>query len=436
MSENKDTAHMHPFEPDMLGVEDALERILALLKPNELQEKDILDTLGLTLGEKIYAPFDMPQVPDSAMDGYAVRFQDTAAATENSPVFLNVIGEIAAGGVSNISLEPRTAIKIMTGAPIPKNATAVVPFELTDELDRKTNIVKQDKIGIFEAAGKGNNIRPSGENFRSGDLILDKNTLLRPSEIGILATIGKSRAMVVRRPVIGVLATGNELSALGQSLKPGQIYDSNTYSIAAAIAKIGGIAKIIGIAKDTFQDTEQKILSGLDTDMLISSAGVSKGDYDIVKDVMAMHGNINFWSIRMRPAKPLAFGLLSSVNGTMTPLIGLPGNPVSAMVAFEEFCRPAILKLMGRVNFQRPVIEATLKNTIYNNDNRRVFARVFVTRTITGFDATLTGAQGSNLLTSMSRANGLAICPEDISVLNVGEMVKVKMIDWPEDELL
>lgn len=433
---SKTTEHIHPIEPDMYSVEDALERILVSLKTNGVQDENILESLGLTLGEEIYAPFDMPQVPDSAMDGYAVRYQDVTDAKQDVPIFLNVIGEISAGEVPSVSIKPKTAIKIMTGATIPSGANAVVPFELTDELTRKGKLDLKNQIGILEIVGKGNNIRPAGENFHSGDLILNKNIILRPSEIGVLATIGKSMVKVVRRPIIGVLATGNELAELGNRLNPGQIYDSNTYSIATAIKKAGGIPKIIGIAKDTFQDTEEKILSGLNSDMLISSAGVSKGDYDIVKDVMSKHGDIDFWSIRMRPAKPLAFGLLSREDGVLIPLIGLPGNPVSAMVAFEEFCRPAILKMMGRTNFTRPVIEAILKDPIHNHDNRRVFARVIISRTNNGFEATLTGAQGSNLLTSMSKANGLAICPEDVKMLDVGSIVKVKMIDWPEDELL
>ena len=433
---SKTTEHIHPFEPDMLSVEDALERTLGSLRPNELQNENILDTLGLILREKIYAPFDTPQVADSAMDGYAVRYQDVSEANQNTPTLLSVIGEISAGEVPSISIKSKTAVKIMTGAIIPKGANAVVPFELTDELIRKGNLDQQNEIGILTTVGEGNNIRPAGENFQAGDLILDINTLLRPAEIGVLATIGKSEVKVVRRPIIGILATGNELAQLGHQLYPGQIYDSNTYSIASAIKNIGAIPKIIGIAKDTFQDTEEKILSGLNTDILISSAGVSKGDYDMVKDVMSKHGAIDFWSIRMRPAKPLAFGMLSRENGELIPLIGLPGNPVSAMVAFEEFCRPAILKLMGRTNFERPVIEATLMDAIHNHDSRRVFARVIVSRTNNGFEAKLTGAQGSNLLTSMSKANGLAICPEDVKMLEVGALVKVKMIDWPEDTLL
>ena len=211
------------------------------------------------------------------------------------------------------------------------------------------------------------------------------------------------------------------------------IYDSNSYSVAAGVLRYGGIPKVLGIAKDTLDSMTSSLREGLDSDMLITSAGVSKGDYDMVKDVLAQHGKIDFWSVRMRPAKPLAFGMLDVPDGRQVPHLGLPGNPVSALVAFEQFGRAAIYKMLGKVGYQKPVVEAVLDEPIYNTDGRRVYARAVVTKRNGTYHARLTGDQSSNLLTSMAGANGLAICPEDTPKKEAGEIVSVQMLDWTEE---
>jgi molybdopterin molybdotransferase len=232
---------------------------------------------------------------------------------------------------------------------------------------------------------------------------------------------------------VAILATGDELLSVEEPVEAGKIYDSNSYSMAASVLRYGGIPKVLGIARDNLEDMHRKLSQGTISDLFITSAGVSRGDYDIVKDVLMERGEINFWSVRMRPAKPLAFGVIHGPGSTTIPHLGLPGNPVSTMVAFEEFARPAILRMLGKEHVAKPTIEAVLEGPIYNVDDRRVFARVQVTKRDGSYYANPTGPQGSNILTSMSRANGLAICPEDVAVMEAGETVEVKMLDWNEE---
>jgi molybdopterin molybdotransferase len=252
--------------------------------------------------------------------------------------------------------------------------------------------------------------------------------VLRPSEIGVLASLGKVTIRVIRRPVIAILATGDELIELGKPLPTGKIYNSNSFSAAAQVLRYGGIPQVLGIARDRVKDIEDKIREALTSDMLITSGGVSMGNYDLVKDVLAKQGEVSFWTVRMKPGKPLAFGIIKGV-----PHLGLPGNPVSSMITFEVFARPAILKMMGKINLSKPMIEATLEGYIKNTDGRRVFARAIVSTEGGRYVARTTGPQGSGILTSMSRANGLVIVPEDVAALEKGETVKVLMLDWSEE---
>jgi molybdopterin molybdotransferase len=274
----------------------------------------------------------------------------------------------------------------------------------------------------------GWNIRRAGESVTKGALVLSKGTVMRPSEIGVLASLGRTRVRVIRRPVIAILATGDELVDIGQPLPPSKIYDSNTYSVAALVQRYGGVPKILGIALDTEDSMAAKLQEGLEADMLITSGGVSVGDYDVVKDVLTKHGKITFWTVRMKPGKPLAFGTIKG-----KPHLGLPGNPVSAMITFELFVRPAIFKMMGRKNWAKPTIEAVIGESIENKDNRRIFARAIVEKRDGQYLARLTGPQGSGILTSMTVANGLVIVPEDKKEVKAGEKVRVMMLDWSEE---
>ena len=456
-------AHRHVDE-DMLGVEEAFERIMASFSSLEPVEKPLLDTLGQVLAEEVLSPLDLPPLANSGMDGYAVRNQDIQGASPDSPKSLDVIGIVAAGQVSTQTVAPGTTIRIMTGAPIPAGADTVVPFEETDEVVRRRAGHSSDRIAILASLPLGGNVRPAGEDVHAGQHVLHAGIVIRPSVIGVMASLGLQTVKVVRRPVVSILSTGDELVPSGQPLEPGKIFDSNSFSAAASVAACGGIPKVVGIARDNLEDLNSKLNETAGSDLIITSAGVSKGDYDIVKDVLTQRGDMNFWSVRMRPAKPLAFGHLKPApggfpapqrhsreggnllgagyagmtgrgdeGGRSIPLLGLPGNPVSAMVAFEVFARPAILTMLGRRNLTRPTVDGVLTGPIHNYDGRRVYARVQVARKDGTYYATPTGPQGSNILTSMAQANGLAICPEDLASKETGEQVKLIMLDWNEE---
>ena len=423
--------HREHAHEDMLEVEDAFARIIAHFAPLDAVELPVLECLGMALAEEISSPLNLPPLANSAMDGYAALHSDIANA-DAAPPTLSVISAVAAGQVSDDTVTAGCAIRIMTGAPVPNGADTVIPFEETDELERRRNGQPLSEIVIRKALPPGSNVRPAGEDVRVGEPVLPAGTLIRPAEAGVLASLGIAAARVIRRPVVAVLSTGDELTPAGAALTPGHIYDSNSSGIAAAVAAAGGVPHIIGIARDNLTDLHRCIDAAADADLLVTSAGVSKGDYDMVKDVLEQRGDMNFWSVRMRPAKPLAFGLLRR-NGRPLPLLGLPGNPVSALLAFEMFGRPAIRRMLGRDRLARPMVEGVLTAPIFNGDGRRVYARVAVARRHGAWFATPTGPQGSNILTSLSRANGLAICPADLPRKEAGQAVKIIMLDWNEE---
>ena len=417
----------------MLSVEDARDRILSFFHTLESEEKPILEAYGQVLAEDVASEIDIPPLDNSAMDGYAVQAISLRGASPESPVTLKVIGSVAAGELPDVEVSPGTAVRIMTGAPVPDGADAVVPFEDTDEVERRKSQASLSEIAVNYEVESGNDVRPAGEDIHNGEVVLRRGTVLGPAETGVLASLGRARVSVTRKPVVAILATGDELVEAGESSDPSKIYNSNNYSLAAGVLKYGGTPKMLGIARDSLESMKEKLREGLESDILITSAGVSKGDYDMVKDVLAQQGKVDFWSVRMKPAKPLAFGVLTAPGGREVPHLGLPGNPVSALVAFEQFGRAAIFKMSGRTSFDRLTVEAILDEPIINNDGRRVFARAIVTKRNGEYHARLTGQQGSNLLTSMARANGLAICPEDQPRKDAGEVVEVQLLTWPEE---
>lgn len=410
----------------MISVEEALEKVLSYVSVLDGEEKPILHCLGQVLNEDVYSSIDIPPRDNSAMDGYAVRAEDVVGATPSSPVFLDVIGEVKAGDIPKEEVGALSALRIMTGAPIPRGADSVVQFEDTDEALRRERPPFQ--IGILHQVTKGQNVRRASEDIALGQLVLKKGTVLRPAEVGVLASLGKETTRVIRRPLVAIIATGDELVALGQTLPEGKIYNSNSFSVAAQVLRYGGIPQILGIARDRVKDIKDKIKEALSADLLLTSGGVSMGNYDLVKDVLAKQGEVSFWTVRMKPGKPLAFGMIKGV-----PHLGLPGNPVSSMITFELFARPAILKMMGKKNLSKPTIEAILDGHIKNTDGRRIFARAIVSREGDRYLARVAGPQGSGILTSMSRANGLVIVPEDVEAVEEGETVEVLMLDWSEE---
>lgn len=418
----------------MISVEQALEKILSYVDMLDDEQSPILDCLGQVLAEDVHSDIDVPPLDNAAMDGYAVQSGDTAGAGPRSPRILPVIDTVAAGSISRFKLKPGTAIRIMTGAAVPEGADSVVRFEDTDETQRKGS---PTEIGILAEVEPGKNVRRTGEDIARGSLVLHRGTIIRPQEVGVLASLGRSVIRVIRRPTIAILATGDELVDIEQPLPAGKIYNSNTYSLAALVRRYGGIPRLLGIALDSEDSVVAALRRGLDADMLITSGGVSAGDYDVIKDVLAKQGEISFWRVRMKPGKPLAFGTLKGrqPDGSIKniPHLGLPGNPVSSMVTFELFVRPAIFKMMGKKILPKPTVEAVIAEPMVNNDGCRIFARAVVENRDGHYLARLTGPQGSGILTSMTSANGLVVVAEDRPAVETGDTVRVMMLDWNEE---
>ena len=416
----------------MISVEEALAKILSHVRPLGPERVPILEAQGRVLTEQIVSDIDIPPFDNSAMDGYAVSSADVARATPSTPVSLAVIGSVAAGYVAGTHLEPGTAIRIMTGAPLPEGADAVVPYEDTSDFDRAKDerlAAPAGAIDVRKAVQARDHVRPAGEDIFAGEQVMAPGRVIRAQEIGVLASLGRETVLVHRRPRVAILATGDELLEIHEPLQPGKIRNSNEYTNAALVTRTGGIPVCLGIARDTEDDLTGRIRTGLDSgaDLFLTSGGVSVGDYDVVKDVLGSEGEMEFWQVRMKPGKPLAFGLLAGG----VPLIGLPGNPVSAMVSFEQFARPAILKMLGHTDLAKPEVKAILDEPLINS-GRRGFVRVVVTQREGRYHARTTGEQGSGVLTSMAKANGLAIVPEDIYHVKEGTEVAVQMLDWPE----
>jgi molybdopterin molybdotransferase len=416
----------------LISVDEALAEILGHVQPLEPEEVPVLDALGRVLAEDIYSDIDVPPFDNSAMDGYAVRVADVAAATAESPVSLVVVGSVAAGYVAGLHVGTGTALRIMTGAPMPSGADAVVPYEETSDFDRPKEerlAVPAGEIMVRKAVATHDHVRPAGEDIRRGEQVMARGRLIRPQEIGVLASLGFGSVSVYSRPRVAILATGDELLEIHEPLEPGKIRNSNEYTNSALVTRTGGIPIRLGIARDTEADLTAKLHAGLEqgADLFLTSGGVSVGDYDVVKDVLGTEGQMQFWQVEMKPGKPLAFGLLPGG----VPLIGLPGNPVSAMVSFEQFARPAILKMLGHTDLAKPTIQAIVDEPL-TNSGRRGFVRVIVSRQEDGYHARKTGEQGSGVLTSMAKANGLAIVPEGTRYVEAGSELSVQMLDWSE----
>jgi molybdopterin molybdotransferase len=415
----------------MISVEEARARILDVVKRLEPVERPIEESLGLVLAEDIVSTLTIPPLDNTAMDGYAVRAADTQGASPDAPVRLKVVGQVAAGYLFEGEVQPGMAVRIMTGAPIPAGADAIVPFEETDEEPSRvlgTFTRTADGVGIFKVARQGANIRRAGEDVAIGSKVLSAGTELNAAQIGVLASLGRATVRVYRRPTVAILSTGDELLEPGQPHEHGKIYDSNAFSVAALVQEAGGTPWRLGIARDTVDALTTRIREALSADMIITSAGVSRGDYDVVKDVLAREGEVGFWMVRMKPGKPLAFGTFRAPDGRLVPHIGLPGNPVSSMVTFELFGRPAVFNMMGRPGWERPVLRVTTEDRLVNSDGRRFFARAVVSERNGRLYASLTGPQGSGILTSMALANALVVCPEDVPAIEPGEEADALML--------
>lgn len=422
----------------LISVEAALEIILQGIRPVETEWVSLTQGLNRVLAEAIVSTVNVPPFANSAMDGYAVIAADSQDASPERPVRLSVIDNVPAGAVPTQGVSAHTAVRIMTGAPLPAGADAVIRFEETSEFSSPSGGeagrgLAPDEVLLYRSVGAGDNVRPVGEDIRIGQVILEAGHRLRPQDIGVLAAIGQAKLPVYRRPRIAILATGDELVDVDEPIEPGKIRNSNEYTQAALVQKYGGEPVMLGIARDTVEDLTAKIREGLahNVDLFLTSAGVSVGDYDMVKSVLAAEGEMQFWQVAIKPGKPLAFGALRGRSGQI-PLIGLPGNPVAAMVAFEVFARPAILKLTGQRSYAKTSVRAALDEEI-TNSGRRHYMRAFVHLEPDGYHVTTRGSgvqvQGSGILTSMVWANGLVVAPEQITHLPAGTLVEVWLLD-------
>lgn len=401
----------------MLTVDEAQTKVLSRIHPLGFEKVSVLEALGRVIAEDVVAPRNLPPYDNSGMDGYAVRSEDIRNASEANPVRLEVLEDLRAGFISEKTVWKGQAIRIMTGAPIPKGADAVVPVEETKRGDAS--------VLILAPALAGNYIRKAGEDVKKGERVMVRGDIIRPSEIGMLASMGKPFVAVYQRPSVAILCTGEELVDVGEPLGGARIVSSNSYTLAAQVRECGAIPIQLGIARDEKEEIREKILQGLRSDVFISSAGVSVGDYDLVRDVLKeLDVEMIFWQVAMKPGKPTAFWMHDG-----KPAFSLPGNPVSSMVTFEQFVRPALLKMMGHRQIFRPVIEATLREEIQKEPGRRHFIRAAVSYEKEGYFVTTTGPQGSGILKSMVRANGLIVLPEDCELVRAGEKVKVQLLD-------
>jgi molybdopterin molybdotransferase len=413
--------------PEDLTVAEALEAILETVGELAIEEISLLESLNRILAEPVRSKTNLPPFSNSSMDGYAVVAEDVQDATAERPVILPVFADIAAGKVADQPITPGNAARITTGAPMPKGADAVVPVEQTSEPWRDAERPLPKQIKIFRSAKSGDYVRLPGEDVKEGELVFEKGVRIRPQEIGMLASLGYDRVLVVRQPRVGILATGDELVPIEQALQPGQIRNSNSYSQAAQVISLNAIPILLGVAGDSEKSVREHLQAGVEkgVDLFVSSAGVSVGAYDHVKSVLEADGNVGFWRVRMRPGKPLAFGTYQGI-----PYLGLPGNPVSAMVSFERFARPALLKMAGSQLLERPTMKVKMLDSL-DSDGRESYIRAVVRLGNEGYEAKVTGLQGSHMQSSLTKANALVIIPGGVKFAKRGTILEAMMIDWP-----
>jgi molybdopterin molybdotransferase len=379
------------------------------------------EALGLVLAQDIVAQEDIPPFSNSAMDGFALLSQDSQPRA-GQPPRLRVTGGVAAGYVADQAVTEGTAMRIMTGAPVPPGADTVIQVELT-----RSEGPQSEWVEIMQAVPPGNNIRPAGEDMRQGQTILLQGNEIGSWEIGVLATLGWANVLVTRRPHVAILGTGDEVIDVDEPLRPGKIRNSNSYLLEAAVRLAGAIPHRLGVARDTVESLREKFTEAIQYDLIITSGGVSVGDFDLVKNIMAEQGHVDFWRINMRPGKPVAFGSIGKV-----PLLGLPGNPVSAAVTFELFGRPIIRKMLGHTRLLRPQIDVVVTDGVDEHVMRRHYVRAWVEWRDGRFVARTTGNQGSHITTSLLHTNALVIVPEGGVQIQPGGSAKAIMLTWPE----
>jgi molybdenum cofactor synthesis domain-containing protein len=402
----------------VIPLEDARARVLAALPEPRVERRPVRDALGLVLATDVLSPSTVPPFDNSAMDGYAVRHEDLGSV----PCVLEVSEDVAAGHVATGSVEPGRTIKIMTGAPLPAGADTVVKVEDTVPGDASVEILVRPELGSA--------VRRAGGDVAAGDLIFTSGDVLTARHLGVLAAVGVDGVEVHPPVQVAVISTGDEVMPPDAArLAPGQIRDSNRPLLLGLLSESGMEAVDYGIIRDDADALRSAFATAArECDAVITSGGVSMGEYDLVKQVLTELGGIELWKVAMQPAKPFAFGAIEG-----TPLFGLPGNPVSVFVAFEQFARPALLSMMGHHSLQRPLISATLAQDVHTDPNKTVFLRVVVEPGPDGRIARLAGEQASNVLSATARADAFAVVPRGVAVLSAGDTVTLEMFRWSNE---
>jgi molybdopterin molybdotransferase len=401
----------------MISVEEALDLVLRELPCLGSEQVLLPHAFGRVLTAPVQATRDIPPFRNSAMDGYAVRAADTAPASASAPVRLRILEMIGAGALPRHAVGSGTATKIMTGSPMPDGADAVVRIEDTEERDGDV------QIGTSVAAGT--NVRHPGEDMRAGETVLTPGRALRPADIGLLASLGVAVVRVRRKPVVTILSTGDELVELGQPLAPGQIVNSNAYTLAAAVEEVGATPRLAGIVRDTVDETRRAFLDAFSSDMVLSTGGVSMGTFDLVRQTLSELGVVErFWKVAQKPGKPLTFGMRAGV-----PVFGLPGNPVSSLVCFYLYVRPALRAMQGFEQLHLPTVDATLDATMHTAKGLTEFVRCTLEGEPGAYRARATGSQSSGVLRSLSLGQGLIVAPPDVTTIERGSRVRVMLLN-------
>ncbi len=415
--------HDHDAPEGLLSVEDARERVLGAVDPLAPLRLPLTDAYGCVVAEDVVATHDLPEFASSAMDGFAVRAADVADATPSRPAELKLVGRAMIGHEPEGTVGAGEAMHIATGAPIPGGADAVVPIENAMMVDG------DQLVRLLDGPAAGTHVRPHGEDVREGDVLVPAGKRLGAPELGLLAIAGHPTPLVHPRPRVVVLSTGDELVSPTETPAFGQVRDANSALIFGALREMGAMPVMAGIVRDDVESLRETIFSfEIQADAFVSSGGVSVGERDVVKAAFFRRGDVDFYKVAMQPGMPQGFG---HVEGK--PYFGLPGNPVSVFVSLEVFLRPAILKMMGRTHLYRPEVTATLTEDVRGPRGKLQFARVEVRRDQGGWSATPTGARGSNLISTVARANGLAMIPAGTDVAAEGSTVKVMLFRSSED---
>ena len=408
-----------PAESPLVPVDEHLKRILDSIDTLPAYDQPLLEVMGLPIAEDIMAPLPLPAFDNSGMDGYAVVHHDVASASEQRPVHLPVVGEIAAGAATIMAMSPGTAVRIMTGAPVPQGCDAIVPVEWTDG--------GTSAVVIVQAPEVGQHIRRAGEDVAVGDRLVSEGDLIGPRQIGLLASVGTSRVASRPRPRVVVISTGDELREPGEKLGSDSIYDGNSYMLAAAARAAGAIAYRVGIVRDDHEGFAEALSDQLvRADVVVTSGGVSKGAYDVVKEVLQEQGTVRFDEVAMQPGKPQGFGF---VGEDSTPIFTLPGNTVSSYVSFEVFVLPALRKMMGRKVLSRPLMRATTTAPLRSFQGKRQYVRARYEVGGEGATVTPVGGHGSHLVGDLSQANALVVLAEEQTTVAPGQPVPVLLLD-------